>query len=64
MVQKISGSYAKQATQKICRRAREEEVRDTISKIWNQPSKARFYLETLSTKNKDIYEFEEQLCKF
>ena len=48
--------------QKICRRARDEEdVRETITKIWNQPQKARFYLESLITKNKNIYEFEEQL---
>ena len=48
--------------QKLCRYARdEEEVRETLTKIWNQPSKARIFLERLLEKNQDLYDFEKQL---
>ena len=47
---------------KVRARARdEEEVRETLSKIWNQPSKARIFLERLLEKNQDLYDFEKQL---
>ncbi len=48
--------------QKVCQRARdEEEVRDTLQKIWNQPKKARTFLVALTEKNQELFEFEKQL---
>ena len=48
--------------QKICRYAKDEkEVRDTLQKSWNQPSKGREFLTELTMKNKVLYEFEETL---
>lgn len=48
--------------QKICRFVQDEdEVRDTLKKIWNQPEKARDFLTELAEKNKELYEFEKML---
>jgi len=48
--------------QKICRfAAGEDEVRDTLSKVWNQPNKGRDFLAELAEKNQSLYEFENML---
>jgi len=48
--------------QKICRSAKnEDEVRETLTKTWNQPKKARRYLSQLITENKELFKFEESL---
>jgi len=48
--------------QKICRfAAGEDEVRETLAKIWNQPNKGRDFLTELAEKNQQLYEFEEML---
>jgi hypothetical protein len=48
--------------QKVCRLAKDEkQVRETLTKIWNQPNKARGYLNELTHENKELFEFEKQL---
>ncbi|MHA1974096.1 MAG: hypothetical protein ACTSW1_13945 [Candidatus Hodarchaeales archaeon] len=48
--------------QKICRNAKnEDEVRETLTKTWNQPKKARMFLRQLATENKELFEFEKEL---
>lgn len=48
--------------QKICKRARDEqEVRETLDRIWKQPEKSEEILNELLEKNKDLYEFEKML---
>jgi hypothetical protein len=48
--------------QKICRFSKDEdEVRDSLSKIWNQPQKAREFLDEVTERNKDLFDFEKML---
>ena len=50
------------SVQKICRRARdEEEVRETLDRIWKQPEKSEETLNQLLQKNEDLYKFEKML---
>jgi len=48
--------------QKICKRARdEEEVRETLDRIWKQPERSEETLNQLLQKNGDLYKFEKML---
>lgn len=48
--------------QKVCRLSMNEvEVRETLTKMWNQPEKARQFIVELAQKNQGIYEIERML---
>ena len=48
--------------QKACRWARgEDEVRETLDIVWQQPEKAVEILDELRMRNEDLYRFEEML---
>jgi hypothetical protein len=48
--------------QKTCEYSKnEEEVKNTLNKLWNQPDKAKEYLSQLSTRNLDLFNFEKSL---
>ena len=50
------------SVQKICKRARDEEdVRETLDRIWKQPEKSDETLNELLQKNEDLYKFEKML---
>jgi hypothetical protein len=50
------------SVQKTCRRARdEEEVRQTLDRIWKQPKESEENLNELLQKNEDLYKFEKIL---
>ena len=50
--------------QKICKGSRhEDEVRDTLTKIWEDSRKAMTIINQLNSKNKKLFEFEETLTK-
>ena len=46
----------------VCSRARNEnEVRETLAKVWGSPTTAKELLAQLANKNADIFEFEKVL---
>lgn len=48
--------------QKTCEFSKNEaEVKDTLSKMWNQPEKAKEFLSYLSEKNLKLFDFEKSL---
>jgi hypothetical protein len=48
--------------QKVCTRGRNKgEVRETLSKTWNEPKDAQELIDELVTKNASLFEFERQL---
>jgi hypothetical protein len=48
--------------QKVCSRARNEsEVRETLTKVWNDPTISKELLVQLASKNAGIFEFERNL---
>jgi hypothetical protein len=50
------------SVQKICKRARnEEEVRETLDRVWKQPERSEEILNELLQKNADLYKFEKML---
>ncbi len=50
------------SVQKVCKRARdEEEVRETLDRIWKQPEKGEKVLNELLERNRDLYQFEKML---
>lgn len=50
--------------QKICRASKnEKQVRDTLTKIWNQPKKAREFLSVLLEDNQELFDFEKEIQK-
>jgi hypothetical protein len=50
------------SVQKVCKRAKnEEQVRETLDRIWKQPEKSEEPLSELLERNKDLYEFEKML---
>ena len=50
------------SVQKVCKRAKDEdEVRETLDRIWRQPEKGEEILNELLEKNKDLYQFEKML---
>jgi len=56
------GCSRKVSVQKICKRAKnEDEVRETLEKVWNHPEKAEDFLNKLLKKNKELYELEKML---
>jgi len=48
--------------QKVCRYAcDEDQVRESLSQIWEKPEEARNVLKELRRANKELFEFEKQL---
>jgi hypothetical protein len=58
------GAPKKVTVQKICRYSRDEkEVRDTLSGVWNDPTKSLHLLNKVAIKNSELYDFERMLEK-
>jgi len=56
------GVHKSVTVQKICTRARNEsEVREILSKIWNEPKDAQELIDQLVAKNASVFEFEREL---
>jgi hypothetical protein len=56
------GVHKSMTVQKICTRARNEgEVREVLSKIWNEPKNAQDSIDQLVAKNASVFEFEREL---
>jgi len=48
--------------QKVCTRARNEgEVREILTRIWNEPKDAQESIDELVARNASVFEFERQL---
>jgi len=56
------GVHKSVTVQKVCTRARHEgEVREVLSKIWNEPKDAQDSIDQLVAKNASVFEFEREL---
>ena len=56
------GVHKSVTVQKVCTRARNEgEVREVLSKIWNEPKNAQDSIDQLVAKNASVFEFEREL---
>jgi hypothetical protein len=56
------GVHKSVTVQKVCTRARNEgEVREVLSKIWNEPKDAQDSIDQLVAKNASVFEFEREL---
>jgi len=56
------GVHKSVTVQKVCTRARNEgEVREVLSKIWNEPKDAQDSIDQLVLKNTSVFEFEREL---
>jgi len=56
------GCQKEVTVQRVCRYAcDEDEVRESLSKIWANPDEARNVLTSLRRANRELFEFEKQL---
>jgi len=56
------GCDKKVTVQKVCEFAKDEnEVRDTLDRIWNESGKAHEILRNIAVNNRQVYELEEKL---
>lgn len=56
------GVHESVTVQKVCTRARnEDEVREVLGKIWNDPKDAQDLIDPLVLKNASVFEFEREL---